>query len=323
MVTLRPMLPTLVESIPEGSDWVYEAKYDGFRALLYLYEDRIELISRNLKNISNAFPEITKDIRAKIDILKYHLPLVLDGEIVILESQYRASFEKIQIRGRSKNGSKILTLANDFPAHFIAFDLLMISGVPIMEKPLQKRKESLLDVFNEIELHCNGKPGYDSKLKNIQFFNSSEEIWRKIVFENGEGIVAKRINSTWVEGSRTLNWLKVKNWRNANFFILSFEKQNGYFHVGLLKGGAIFDAGLFLNGMSEEEILALQKIIKANAVKEDSQFIYIKPSICVELYFLDWYKDKIRQPRFSRFRLDLTWEACTWEEARKQSMNLL
>lgn len=312
----KPMLPTLVESVPIESEWIYEAKYDGFRCLLYISEERIELISRNLINISASFPEILQDIKRKIDIFDKHKPLVLDGEIVILESQFRADFEKIQIRGRTKIRKKINRLASEIPAHYIAFDMLMAQGNSLLNEPLLFRKKQLSRLFSDIKTENNKA----SKLMNIEFFNNSEELWSYITADFGEGIVAKKINSTWDEGARTTNWLKIKNWKKANFIIISYEKQNGYFHVGLVKGQQIVHAGLFLHGIKDEEKIALYKIIKTNATKEDTQFVFIDPSISVELLFLDWYKDEIREPRFSQFRLDVTWEACTWEEARKRTM---
>jgi len=313
------MVPILVDEIPKDSNWIFEAKYDGFRCLLYILEDRVELLSRNLKNLSESFPEIIYEITKKKTALSQFLPLVLDGEIVILESQYRASFEKIQLRGRTTTKSKISALAKDFPANFIVFDILHVRGASIMKAPLLERKVSLSDVFKSMKIHKINNQEH-SPVSLINFFENSDEIWTNIVTENGEGIVAKRKNSTWSEGTRTLNWLKIKNWKKANFFIISLEKQNGYFHVGLLKEGEIIHAGLFSHGIKDEERQALNQIIKSNAVKEDSQFIYIDPSICVELLFIDWYKNEIRQPRFSEFRLDINWEACTWEKARKYSM---
>ncbi len=315
----KPMLPTLVESVPKGSNWIYEAKYDGFRCLLYIFEERIEMISRNLINISDSFPEIINEIKRNINIFEKHKPLVLDGEIVILESEFRADFEKIQIRGRTKIEKKINLLASETPAHYISFDILMDQGTSLLKEPLLLRKKYLSELFSGLSIdHYQ-----TSKLLNIEFFENSEELFPRIEAEYGEGIVAKKVNSTWDEGARTTNWLKIKNWKKANFIILSYEKQNGYFHVGLVKEQQIVHVGLFLHGISDEERMALYKIIKANATIEDSDFIFINPSICVELLFLDWYKDEIRQPRFSQFRLDVTWEACTWEEARKRTMKSL
>lgn len=312
----KPMIPTLVESVPIGSDWIYEAKYDGFRCILYISEDRIELISRNLINISNSFPEIINEIKGKLDIFEKYKPLVLDGEVVILESRFRADFEKIQTRGRTKIENKINILANETPAYYLSFDILMVQGVPLLKEPLLRRKEHLSKLFREINTEQIPK----SKLINIEFFINSKELWANIEAEYGEGIVAKKGSSTWDEGTRTTNWLKIKNWKRANFIIISYEKQNGYFHVGLVKDQQMIHAGLFLHGMKEEERTALYQIIKSNASKEDEKFIIINPGICVELLFLDWYKNEIRQPRFSKFQLDVRWEACTWEEARKRTM---
>ncbi|WP_230474444.1 non-homologous end-joining DNA ligase [Calidifontibacillus erzurumensis] len=319
-IYLKPMVPTLVDTIPSGAEWIYEPKYDGFRALLYIFEDQVELISRNLKNLSTVFPEIISYVQNLLPGLQTYLPFVLDGEIVILESQYRASFEKIQERGRMKNKKKISQFINVFPADFIAFDLLMVSGRRLNHMPLMGRKEELASIFFTILENSQVQKRHTTHLKLIETFDDNELLWSKIVSENGEGIVAKRVTSKWIEGARTTNWLKIKNWKRANFFILSLEKQNSYFHVGLIKGDSIVHAGLFFHGLNEEERNALTEIIKKNAMKEDAKFIYLKPSICVELLFIDWYKAEIRQPRFSRFRFDIKWEDCTWEEAQKRSM---
>lgn len=318
------MIPTLVDHAPTQGlkNWIYEVKYDGFRCLLYIDDGQIDLISRNLINMSNSFPEIIIDIKDKLSMLSPFLPIVLDGELVILDSNYRANFEKIQVRGRTKADSKIQLLRKELPAHYLAFDVIMINGVEVSNEPLCQRKERLYNLFRKIGGLDHSLTNLATRINIIKSFQSIEETWSHVVKENGEGIVAKKTDSKWIEGIRTSDWLKIKNWKQADFIITSIEKKNGYFHVGLVKNGVIVHAGLFSHGLSQEEREALQQTIRKNSSHEDTNFIYINPSICVQLKFLDWYKDELRQPRFSKFQLDKRWENCTWEEARIQSMRL-
>lgn len=318
MKRYKPMVPTLVEIAPRNSqaDWVYEVKYDGFRCLLYIKDaEQIELYSRNLINISCSFPEIVNEIKERMSDLLNYIPLIFDGELVILESNYRASFEKIQVRGRTKAEKKVQQLAKEYPAHYLVFDLLNINGVELIHEPLLKRKEALYSLFHYIGIENTSLVNKSIKLNYIQFSRELELTWQHVQKENGEGIVAKKTTSKWIEGTRTTEWLKIKNWKKADFIITAFEKKNGYFHVGLHNGNKIIDVGLFSHGLSSIERDALQQIMENNAIHEDENFMYINPSICVELKFLDWYKNEIRQPRFSKFKLEKRWIDCTWEEA--------
>ncbi|WP_102346512.1 non-homologous end-joining DNA ligase [Bacillus sp. Marseille-P3661] len=313
----KPMVPTLVEQTPKGLDWVYEVKYDGFRCLLYIEQSGISLISRNLNNLSDSFPDVIAIIEKYIPVFSKYLPIVLDGELVILDSIYRANFEKIQLRGRTKNSTKIKQLAEQFPASYCGFDLLVLNGKEIVSESYLLRKQKLAQLFNELD---DLYKLTNTRLYYVTSTNDIDNLWRNISEENGEGVIAKRQNSNWQEGVRTTNWLKIKNWKVATFIILSVDKKNGYFNVGLIKGDAVQFVGLFSHGLSSDERQALFEIVRNNAIKEDKQYIYINPSICVDLQFLDWYNGELRQPRFSKFRLDKKWEECTWEEALKQSM---
>jgi bifunctional non-homologous end joining protein LigD len=114
----------------------------------------------------------------------------------------------------------------------------------------------------------------------------------------------------------------VKNWKEGSFFVTAYEKKNGFFHVGVLREGEIFSIGLVSHGFSSEEREALIQVIKANQSNETSEFVYVEPSICVDLLFLELYKEQIRQPSFKRFRFDLRSDECTWEKLQ-QGLHLL
>src|SRR4051812_9937089 len=136
---MKPMLPTLTFEPPIHPDWLFEVKYDGFRAILEWNSEGIELTSRNGKPLFPQFPEI------KNFLLKFHqqfkpfLPLKLDGELVSLENPCKGNFSAIQVRGRLKSAKKITEQATQFPCHLMVFDLLMLAGQNLSTKQFSSR----------------------------------------------------------------------------------------------------------------------------------------------------------------------------------------
>jgi bifunctional non-homologous end joining protein LigD len=315
---MKPMLPTLTINIPEGP-WGYEIKYDGYRGILYWDQTDISLISRNGNNLNESFPEIIAYLKSIQDRLSLFLPLTLDGEVCILESNYRGNFELIQQRGRLKNLVKIKELSAKHPAQFLVFDMLRLTGENLQRLSFEFRKERLKHLFKEallpLEVSYKGK----DLLQYIPYQKNAEIIWQKAADSNAEGIIAKRYDSIWSPGQRTKDWLKIKNTKSASFVICAYDKENGYFQVAVIKDGVLVSVGLFSHGIGPAEREALIQIIKQNKIKEENQWIYIKPSICVELQFLEVYKDQLREPRFIQFRFDINWEDCTWEALLKNA----
>lgn len=306
------MLPTLTFEVPTGSNWVFEIKYDGFRAILYWSIDKIELISRNGNILNEQFPEIINWCLESQRQFLSHLPLVLDGELCILDSPFKANFELIQQRGRLKTKDKILSLAKERPAYFLAFDLLEHTEIKLNEQQFLYRKKELKQLFEEIKLETEIKTNSKQLIQLINYQEDYESIWKIVTDNQSEGIIFKKTDSLWEAGKRTTNWFKIKNWQKAVFFITGYNKINGYFHVGLLKDHEIYEIGLFSHGISPEERQALLQVIQQNAESETKQFLQVAPGICVELFYLELYKEQLRQPSFSKFCLEMNWKDCTW-----------
>ncbi|MBD8067453.1 DNA ligase D [Bacillus sp. PS06] len=316
---LRPMLPTLIFEAPKGSDWLYEIKYDGFRTLLYWDHGRIELISRNGNLLNEQFPEIIEYCRDQERLFSEDFPLIIDGEVCILESSYKASFEQIQIRGRLKNKEKIAATSAIKPAHFLAFDLLLIQDKSIMTDPFINRKKQLEDLFLKHNLMKIVDIQQNQLLQLIPYHSSFQEIWEKVQAEQSEGIIAKKRNSPWEEGKRTTSWYKIKNWQRGNFFITGYDQANGFFHVSVLRDKEIYEIGLFSNGLASEERDALLQVIRQNQHEGTKiGYVSVNPGICVELLYLELYKEQLRQPSFSKFQFDIDWSECTWENLQRK-----
>jgi len=307
------MLPTLHTDIPKGSDWIYETKYDGFRSILYVTDSTIELMSRNEKSLNRQFPEIISEIERMKDTFKPYLPIILDGEIVYLTSKHFSDFEQLQIRGRLKNQDKIENEAQKHPCRFLAFDLLEISGETLFTKSLNERKELLFTLFKTFESEYVDPTSFNL-LQYVPYTTNYSKLWEEIRLENGEGIIAKQLKSKWEAGVRTQQWLKIKNYKYATFFITGYDKENGYFHVGVFQNKKIVPLGVFSHGISSTEREALLTIVRENKTAETSSFIEIEPAIVVEIQFLSLYKNQLREPSFSSFRFDVHINDCTWDQ---------
>jgi len=318
---VKPMLPTLTFEVPQGDNWNYEVKYDGFRALLF-WDKEIKLISRNGNSLLEIFPEIKLYLEKNNELFKEFLPLVLDGELVYLENEYKAQFSSIQVRGRMRSENKILEKALHNPCRLLVFDLLSLKGNSYSERDYVDRKKALLNLFEHCHLPTTPDPVSTDLIQLIPASRDYQAVWEQVVLHDGEGIVAKQDTNQWEEGKRTTLWLKFKNFKYVSCFVTAYEKSNGYFYVGVYKDTSIYSIGQFLFGIKPEEKQALFQIIKENKTKEDDRFIYVQPAICLEIKYLELYDEQMREPHFEQFRFDLSPEDCTFDKFVHQQKNL-
>ncbi|WP_312889154.1 non-homologous end-joining DNA ligase [Desertibacillus haloalkaliphilus] len=319
---LKPMLPSLTQTIPQGERWVYELKYDGFRTIIYFSEQELHILSRNQKSLNHIFPEVTTALLSYKEKLRSLLPVVIDGEIGILDSKYKANFERIQQRGRVKQQQVIAEASKKHPACLLAFDLLASQGeVLTSTHRYLERKQRLASLFQKLQFPTEVEVESRRTLQFVPYETNKDRIWRTVTTHNGEGIIAKQTDSFWHSGVRTKQWLKIKNYKFGVFILSGYDKSNGYFHVSIIKNGTFTPIGVFSHGLSQEENYALTEIIKKNKSQESKQRIEVEPSICVELQFLEIYKQQLREPRFVQFRFDQQWEDCTWENLQKHIQN--
>lgn len=318
---MKPMLPTLTFEVPQGDNWNYEVKYDGFRALLF-WDKEIKLISRNGNSLLEIFPEIKLYLEKNNELFKEFLPLVLDGELVYLENEYKAHFSSIQVRGRMRSEKKILEKALHNPCRLLVFDLLSLNGKSYSDRNYVDRKKALLKLFEDCHLPTAPDPVSSDLIQLIPASKDYQAVWEQVVLHDGEGIVAKQDTNQWEEGKRTTLWLKFKNFKYVSCFVTAYEKSNGYFYVGVYKDTNIYPIGQFLFGIKPEEKQALFQIIKENKTKEDDRFIYVQPAICLEIKYLELYDEQMREPHFERFQFDLSPEDCTFEKFVHQQKNL-
>jgi bifunctional non-homologous end joining protein LigD len=185
-------VPTLAKRPFSREGWLYELKYDGFRALAIKQGERVTLVSRKGTDLLRAFPEIYPALAVLPD-------LVLDGELVLLDEYGRPDFHRLCRRFRLKRQYNIDRASIDEPAAIFAFDLLWLEGKDMRSDPLRVRKATLKQVLKGSA--------------RILFTQHIEDHGEKLFKEAGklglEGIVAKRATSTYPRG-RTTEWLKIK-----------------------------------------------------------------------------------------------------------------
>lgn len=298
---MKPMLLTATTDLPEGEDWIYEIKYDGFRAVLEVTEEGIKLWSRNGKDLGDRFPEISE-----IDIPKKLIPFSLDGELTILNTSYQSNFQALQTRGRMRKQTRIEEAAKTRPATFIAFDAIHKPSLP-----LTKRKKETTKIVTTI-----GHP----HIQEAQTFKRLQDIQTPAELHLAEGIVAKREKSTYQQGERGQQWLKWKQWRTVSGFLQNYDLKNGYYEVGIHTKEGIQSLGKFKHGLSDEENETLRTFFKEHGEKEKQTWV-LQPSVCVDIHCLNAEEEEFREPMFHQFRFDLSAEECT-EEKLKWDLSL-
>jgi bifunctional non-homologous end joining protein LigD len=208
--TLAPMMATLVEEPFDDERWLFEPKWDGVRALSTCIEETV-LVSRNLNDITACYPELAKTHQQLVC-----LEAVLDGEIVAM-SDGRPSFERLQGRINLVNTRDIERAAMETPVTYVVFDLLYLDGRSLLSEPLEVRKELLAELVVptdrlQVSPHMNGD--------GTALFEVAKA--RRL-----EGIVAKKLGSSYRPGKRGREWLKIKAIYDADLVIGGWSKGEG------------------------------------------------------------------------------------------------
>src|SRR5580704_2160065 len=206
------MLATLVDKPFDSDDWLYEIKWDGYRAITFLDGKLLRLVSRNQNDLTAAYPElheIPQHVRAG--------KAILDGEIVALDEQGRPSFGLMQQRtGVGEGGRRIRRTRDDIPVVYYVFDLLYLDGYDVTQTDLEERKQLLSTILTGSDLvrYSDHYVGNGSKLFDV-------------AAQTGlEGIIAKRRGSCYLQ-KRTREWLKIKIVRRQECVIGGYTDPRG------------------------------------------------------------------------------------------------
>jgi len=308
-VFVEPMLATLADEPFDHPDWVFESKFDGWRALAHVDANSLHLISRNRHSLDDMFPELLgrDSLKAK--------SCLIDGEIVALDGRGMPRFQLLQnrLKGKSGNGAGSIV--------YYAFDLLHLDGQDLTGCSLLERKALLKRILPE-----GGAWRYSE-----HFARDGKEIFRKTVKLGLEGVVAKRSDSTYRSG-RSDDWLKIKSKLRQEVVIGGYTEPRrsrilfGSLVAGLYSGGEFRFAGHVGGGFNAKLLkevygfmrpLETSKCPFAEVPKTNEKVQWIRPKLVAEVEFAEWTEDgRMRQPIFMGLRPDKDPKACMREIAR-------
>ena len=329
-----PMEALSVDTIPEGQNWQYEPKWDGFRCLAFRDGGKVELQSKSGQSLTRYFPEIV----AALGALKA-TRFVLDGEIVVPRDR-AFSFDDLLQRIHPA-ASRVKKLAQETPALFIAFDLLVDENGTVLTGKLLPDRRKRLEAFAKKFLR-----GHKSiRLSPATVRLADAKNWLKQVGATLDGIVAKRRDVAYQSGNRH-GMQKIKNFRSADCVVGGFRYNEGKCIVGSLLLGLYNDAGLldhvgFTSALKAEEKKALTKKLEKLiappgftgdkpggpsrwSTKRSAEWQPLKPRLVVEVCYDHFSGGRFRHgTRLLRWRPDKAPRQCTMEQVAQKKSDLM
>ena len=288
------MLATLVDAPFDDDGWLFEIKWDGYRAVCTIDEKgRLTLVSRNGLDMLERFPIFSELTDAFASV-----PIVVDGEIVSLDSEGRSAFQRLQ---ESQKKNAVLTYA--------AFDLIYADGRDLRKTPLEERKELLERLIRDDELVLFSK----------HIVGKGKSLFAQAQAKHLEGIVGKKRDSVYQE-RRSRDWVKIKAQLEQEFVIGGYtepqgsRKGFGALLLGAYDGKKLRYVGHVGTGFSHKFLLELHARLRSierktspfdTPVKGNMKAHWVKPELVAEIRFTEWTRDTmLRQPAFLGLRAD-------------------
>lgn len=312
---IAPMLATLVNDPVDQPGWLYEVKWDGYRAISYLNEGEVSIRSRNNKDFNKKFYPV-------VDALKqWNVNAVVDGEIIVVNTKGHPDFNALQDWRSEADGQLI----------YYVFDLLWLDGYDLMEVPLRDRKKILASLIPDTGI-IRMSESFDVSAKEL--FEQADKL-------SLEGIMAKKEDAPYVPGARSKDWLKIKTQKHQEVVIGGYtrnEKTTKPFSAlltGVFENGKLVSTGPVGTGFTvkvQKEIL--EKLKKHETKKcpfEDepdynkpsrfrpkppkAEVVWVKPVVVAEVAYRGKSKDgSLRHPSFRGLREDKKASEVMFEE---------
>jgi bifunctional non-homologous end joining protein LigD len=291
---VSPMLCTLVDDPFDDADWLFEIKWDGYRAVSSKKNDTVELYSRMGNDFLDKYPPVAEAMR------DFKHDVIVDGEIVVVDDEGSAHFEWLQNWRRDPHGT----------LHYYLFDILWCDGHDVREMPLIERKKLLKSIF----------PDNDVLRFSDDLAGKGTQLFAEMQRRGMEGMVAKRAASAYREQDRGRDWLKIKTHLRQEVVIGGYteprggRKYLGSLIVGVYNKGELTYVGHSGGGIPDEQRkLLLEKLTRlerksspfAVEPKPNAPVHWVRPDIVCEMSFSEWTKEGyMRQPQFEGLRPD-------------------
>ena len=292
----EPMKAVSADTLPVGEGWVFEPKWDGFRAIVTVSGGDVTLTSRNGNDLTERFRDVARNATLAITTPD----AVLDGEICALDDEGRSRFSLLQ------EGSGISVL--------VLFDLLELDGEPLVDLPLTERRARLQEVV-----------GSDGGVLVSPQFDDGPALLEAARQQGLEGVVAKKADSQYRSGRRSPDWHKLKLRQTQEIVIAGYTRGQGRrvggfgaLVAGVHEAGVLRWAGNVGTGFSDHEIKRLRTVLKplerpASPFAEtpkmprvrNSDVVWVEPKLVAEVEFAEWtHEGRLRAPSYLRLRED-------------------
>jgi bifunctional non-homologous end joining protein LigD len=322
---IYPMLATSISDPFDGPDWLFEIKWDGYRAIAFLENGKVRLVSRNQNELTHRYPELkdlAKSVKAKTAIL--------DGEVVALDEQGRPSFSLMQQRTGFRPGGRRGVTNADVPVLYYAFDLLYLDGGDWRKVPLEARKNKLASILTT----------GDSLRYSDHYEKQGKALFEMARAQDLEGILAKRRDSTYQE-RRSSDWLKIKIRHRIECVIGGYTQPEGSrAHFGSIvlglydNQGRLIHVGQAGSGFNQKSLGEIWKMLQQRETKQKPfhgevealrKVTWVKPELIAEIEYAEWTEGaiggsgpKLRAPVFLGLRDDKDPKECRLAELRTQ-----
>ncbi len=297
---VAPQLATLVKEPPDGNEWLHELKFDGYRMICHLHRGKARFWSRNGKDWTEKFPNLAQALKTFPATTA-----ILDGEVVVVDSAGRSSFQRLQ---QSMGGGSATAFV------FEIFDLIYLEGYSLSQTPLRERKLALEQLLASAK--TKGPLRYSDHVEG-----DGKQFFKQACDYGIEGIVSKLADSPY-ESTRNRNWQKTKCIKRQEFVIAGYTPSKkgfpgfGSLILGVYDKGKLVYSGRVGTGFSIKQRLELQKKLDRLsqsampfAVKPNDPGLrdahWAKPKLVAEVEFTEWTADgSIRHPSFQGLRED-------------------
>jgi bifunctional non-homologous end joining protein LigD len=315
---IHPMLAISIEKPFDNPEYVFEIKWDGYRAVSFIEDSRARLVSRNQNDLTGRYPELHQ----LPDFVKAETA-ILDGEVVALDEHGRASFSLMQQRTGIREHGRRVSARSDIPVLYYVFDLIYIDGYDLRRVSLEERKQVLAEILTST-----------GPLRYSDHFDQGTKLFEAAKQQGIEGIVAKRRGSCYEE-RRSREWLKIKITQTLDCVIGGYTDSEGsrqYFGsivLGLYdKKGNLIHVGQAGTGFTQSTLKQIFSLLKDRETNRnpfhgnvDARRVHwIKPELVAEIKFTEWTHEtadgglKLRAPVFMGLREDKDPKECTFAD---------
>ena len=257
---IEPMLLQTSDKPFDSEEHYFELKSNGIRMLLKRQDGINKLYTDNGTEITGRIPELDHIILDQDCYLDGVLVCYIDG---------KEDYEAAMARVSSIQESKILQGSKQFPLTYVVFDILRYQNRNLMKEPLSVRKQLLSDMLVD-----------QPSMKESFYIETDGKLFFEQIKTLGlEGLVAKSKDSIYIPAHRSLNWLKIINWKYGSYFITGYKKQGMGLIISEYKNNAFVNVGLVEFGMNMGQKKAFFSVTKHIKSGEDKTFIYVEPFI--------------------------------------------